>query len=139
MRAIPSILCGCLLGIVLALPLLAQEASVPPAPVTPTVAPALVPPATAAEPSTLAPDASVSATGTPALTRDDATAWLDGFMPYALASGDIAGAVVVVVKDGQVLLQKGYGIRTWRRAQPSIRKARCSVRARCRSCSPGPR
>ena len=109
MRAIPSILCGCLLGIVLALPLLAQEASVPPAPVTPTVAPALVPPATAAEPSTLAPDASVSATGTPALTRDDATAWLDGFMPYALASGDIAGAVVVVVKDGQVLLQKGYG------------------------------
>src|SRR3546814_18154342 len=35
--------------------------------------------------------------------------WLDGFMPYALAAGDIAGAVVVVVKDGQVLLQKGYG------------------------------
>src|SRR3546814_5942964 len=30
-------------------------------------------------------------------------------MPYALAAGDIAGAVVVVVKDGQVLLQKGYG------------------------------
>src|SRR3546814_1498657 len=30
-------------------------------------------------------------------------------MPYALAAGDIAGAVVVVVKDGQALLQKGYG------------------------------
>src|SRR3546814_18704731 len=30
-------------------------------------------------------------------------------MPYALAAGDSAGAVVVVVKDGQVLLQKGYG------------------------------
>src|SRR3546814_11309960 len=30
-------------------------------------------------------------------------------MPYALVAGDIAGAVVVVVKDGQVLLQKGYG------------------------------
>ena len=30
-------------------------------------------------------------------------------MPYALARGNIAGAVVVVVKDGQVLLQKGYG------------------------------
>ncbi|HZW18659.1 MAG TPA: serine hydrolase [Luteimonas sp.] len=44
-----------------------------------------------------------------ALTRADAEAWLDGYLPYALAAGDIAGAVVVVVKDGQVLLQKGYG------------------------------
>ena len=29
--------------------------------------------------------------------------------PYALARGNIAGGIVVVVKDGQVLLQKGYG------------------------------
>ncbi len=36
-------------------------------------------------------------------------AWLDGFLPYALATGDVAGAVVVVVKDGSTLLQKGYG------------------------------
>ena len=36
-------------------------------------------------------------------------AWLDGFVPYALKSGDIAGAVVVVVKDGQVLTERGYG------------------------------
>ena len=43
------------------------------------------------------------------LERADVEAWLDGFMPFALARGDIAGAVVVVVKDGQVLLQKGYG------------------------------
>ena len=43
------------------------------------------------------------------LTRDDVEAWLDGFFPYALGTADIAGAVVVVVKDGQVLLQKGYG------------------------------
>jgi len=51
-----------------------------------------------------------SATSTaPQLTREDAEAWLDGFMPYALHRGDVAGAVVVVVKDGQVLLQKGYG------------------------------
>jgi CubicO group peptidase (beta-lactamase class C family) len=47
--------------------------------------------------------------GRPALTRADLEAWLDGYMPYALQTGDIAGAVVVVVKDGQVLLQKGYG------------------------------
>ncbi|WP_374470214.1 serine hydrolase [Phenylobacterium sp.] len=43
------------------------------------------------------------------LTAPDLEAWLDGFMPYALESGDVAGAVVVVVKDGQTLLQKGYG------------------------------
>jgi CubicO group peptidase (beta-lactamase class C family) len=47
--------------------------------------------------------------GVPVLSRVDAEAWLDGFMPYALASGDLAGAVVVLVKDGEVLLQKGYG------------------------------
>ena len=44
-----------------------------------------------------------------ALTHDDLEAWLDGFMPFALQSGDLAGAAVVVVKDGQVLLKKGYG------------------------------
>ena len=43
------------------------------------------------------------------LNRADADAWLDGFMPYALARGDVAGAVVVVVKDGQVLTQRGFG------------------------------
>jgi CubicO group peptidase (beta-lactamase class C family) len=44
-----------------------------------------------------------------ALTRDDAETWLDGYVPYALARGGVAGAVVVIVKDGHVLLQKGYG------------------------------
>ena len=43
------------------------------------------------------------------LTAGDVDAWLDGYMPYALAQGDIAGAVVVIVKDGQVLTQRGYG------------------------------
>ena len=43
------------------------------------------------------------------LSKTDVDAWLDGYMPYAIARGDIAGAVVVVVKDGQVLTQKGYG------------------------------
>ena len=44
-----------------------------------------------------------------ALTAADATTWLDGLMPYAIRRGDIAGAVVIVVKDGQVLVEKGYG------------------------------
>ena len=48
-------------------------------------------------------------TTAPQLTRGDVEAWLDGFMPYALQRGDIAGAVVVIVKDGQFLLKKGYG------------------------------
>ncbi len=47
--------------------------------------------------------------GAAPLTRADVEAWLDGYLPYALQTGDIAGAVVVVVKDGEVLLQKGYG------------------------------
>jgi CubicO group peptidase (beta-lactamase class C family) len=55
------------------------------------------------------PSLTAAAAPTPALTRADVEAWLDGYFPYALARGDIAGAVVVVVKDGQVLVQKGFG------------------------------
>jgi CubicO group peptidase (beta-lactamase class C family) len=43
------------------------------------------------------------------LDRADLETWLDGMVPYALKTGDIAGMVIVVVKDGRVLLQKGYG------------------------------
>jgi CubicO group peptidase (beta-lactamase class C family) len=43
------------------------------------------------------------------LERVDLEAWLDGFLPRAMVTGDIAGGVVVIVKDGNVLLQKGYG------------------------------
>jgi CubicO group peptidase (beta-lactamase class C family) len=45
----------------------------------------------------------------PQLTYADLSAWLDGFMPNAIKQGDIAGAVVVVVKDGAILVQRGYG------------------------------
>jgi CubicO group peptidase (beta-lactamase class C family) len=47
--------------------------------------------------------------GAPMLDRADLEAWLDGYLPSALHINDMAGAIVVVVKDGQVLLQKGYG------------------------------
>jgi CubicO group peptidase (beta-lactamase class C family) len=43
------------------------------------------------------------------LEQVDLEAWLDGFMPASLSQQDIAGAVVVVVKDGKILLSKGYG------------------------------
>jgi CubicO group peptidase (beta-lactamase class C family) len=45
----------------------------------------------------------------PAVTKADVDAWLDGYLPYAISTADIAGAVVVVVKDGQVLTEKSYG------------------------------
>ena len=64
------------------------------------------PPAPAAEREGLAGPPTPTA---PVLERDDLEAWLDGYLPYALQDGDVAGAVVVVVKDGQVLLSKGYG------------------------------
>ena len=45
----------------------------------------------------------------PELARGDLQAWLDGYFPYALARDDIAGAAVVVVRDGAVLAARGYG------------------------------
>jgi CubicO group peptidase (beta-lactamase class C family) len=62
-----------------------------------------------AAPSSNAPAESSVTPRTPSLTKADADAWLDGFMPYALNSADVAGAVVVIVKDGVVLTQKGFG------------------------------
>ncbi|HEV8406300.1 MAG TPA: serine hydrolase domain-containing protein [Sphingomicrobium sp.] len=55
------------------------------------------------------PPTTPSTQGPRPLTADDVNAWLDGFMPYAIARGDIPGGVVVVVKDGQVLTERGYG------------------------------
>jgi len=43
------------------------------------------------------------------LTATDVESWLNGLMNYGLENGDIAGSVVVVVKDGKVLFQSGYG------------------------------
>ena len=51
----------------------------------------------------------VTSTGSHALGKEDVDAWLDGYMPYALRTTDIAGAVVVVVKDGKILTQRGFG------------------------------
>ena len=44
-----------------------------------------------------------------ALSKMDADTWLDGYLPYALNVADIPGAVVVVVKDGQILTARGFG------------------------------
>ena len=46
---------------------------------------------------------------THALTADDLAAFTDGIVPQQLKRENIAGAVVIVGKDGHVLFQKGYG------------------------------
>ena len=45
----------------------------------------------------------------PALSKQDLEPFLDGLIPSQLRTRNLAGAVVSVVKDGQVLFQKGYG------------------------------
>src|SRR5438445_11277703 len=89
------------MAIIFILPVLA------PAQVPSIAPPKTVPPTGAPETGAQIPQ--VPPSGAHALTKEDVGAWLDGFTPYALQRGDVAGAVVVVVKDGQVLLAKGYG------------------------------
>ena len=48
-------------------------------------------------------------TGRHELTASDAEAFLEGVVPLQLAREDIAGATIVIVKDGKVLFEKGYG------------------------------
>ena len=43
------------------------------------------------------------------MTATDLSEFLDGFVPYAIRSGDIAGATVSVVANGQIIFAKGYG------------------------------
>lgn len=82
-----------------------------------------------ATPSTVAPLGPKTPAAAPAptqpahaLTETDLSAWLDGMMPLAIGRGDIAGAVVVVVKDGHVLVAKGYGdadVKSGRKVDPA--------------------
>ena len=46
----------------------------------------------------------------PSLTPEDAGAWLDGFMPSLLHTTRTPGAIVSIVKDGKLLLERGYGV-----------------------------
>lgn len=55
------------------------------------------------------PEIAPQTTPAPAVTKQDLEAFLDALIPSQLRTRNIAGAVVSVVKDGQVLLAKGYG------------------------------
>lgn len=56
----------------------------------------------------------------PELTAADAEAFLDGILPLQLAREDIAGATVVIVKDGKVLFEKGYGFSDVKAKKPVV-------------------
>jgi CubicO group peptidase (beta-lactamase class C family) len=54
------------------------------------------------------------------LTKPDLEAFLDALIPAQLQNRDIAGAVVAVVKGGQVLLAKGYGYADFAAKKPVV-------------------
>ncbi len=60
-------------------------------------------------PEKTAPALSQAPQVTAQLSREDLEAFFDGFIPIEIQRDDIAGAVVAVVKDGNVLFVKGYG------------------------------
>jgi len=52
------------------------------------------------------------------LTSADLEAFFDGIIPLQLERSDVAGASVLVMKDGQLLLQKGYGYSNFKDKKP---------------------
>jgi CubicO group peptidase (beta-lactamase class C family) len=72
---------------------------------------AQAPQATPVPPSPQAPTSAETTVKEPLheLTAADVHAFLDGFVPMQLERENIAGAVVLVVKDGAILFAKGYG------------------------------
>jgi CubicO group peptidase (beta-lactamase class C family) len=72
-----------------------------PKPKGPPAVPPGPPAAVASAPAAPQPSAS--------LTAADVESFLDGLVPAQLGPADVAGAVIVVVKDGQVLFGRGYG------------------------------
>src|ERR1043166_6290513 len=68
------------------------------------------------KPAAVTPQASPA----PELTKADLEAFLDALIPSQLQNRNIAGAVVSVVKDGQVLFQKGYGYTDVEEKQPVL-------------------
>jgi len=86
------------LALALPLPLSAQREG--PTPAKPSAKTAVAP-----EPSPAPPPSEPPAE----MTAADVAAFLDGLVPTQLGPADVAGAVVVVVKDGKILYGRGYG------------------------------
>jgi CubicO group peptidase (beta-lactamase class C family) len=73
-----------------------------------------------APPSTKAPAIAPQASPAPELTKADFETFLDALIPSQLRNRNIAGAVVSVVNDGQVLFQKGYGYADFEAKKPVL-------------------
>ena len=52
------------------------------------------------------------------LTATDLEAFLDGLVPLQIEADDVAGTVISVVKDGKILLAKGYGFSDVEKRKP---------------------
>jgi CubicO group peptidase (beta-lactamase class C family) len=102
-RTLAFLLAPCIL-----LPALASLPQVPPSE-KPTTPPATTDAKTV--PTTLPPTAHP-------LEKPDLEAFFDGIVPLQLERSDVAGATVLVMKDGQVLLKKGYGYSDLKKKQP---------------------
>jgi len=84
---------------------IAAPAQAPKASTSPSPAPSAQP--AAPQPIPTVPATSAT-TGHP-LTHDDLEAFFDGILPLQMERSDVAGSSVLVMQDGQILLQKGYG------------------------------
>lgn len=61
--------------------------------------------------------------------------YADGFMRQAMESNEVAGATIAVVKDGRIILTKGYGIA---RASPTIQRTNADTLFQIASISKTP-
>jgi CubicO group peptidase (beta-lactamase class C family) len=107
----PRILLSCLLQLGLGLGLAAQSTRFPARAAIAQSGVAQSPQATPVPASPQQPAVSESKVPEPPheMTAADVHAFLDGFVPMQLERENIAGAVVLVVKDGAILFAKGYG------------------------------
>ena len=68
-----------------------------------------VPPKPASAPAAANPSPAIPPAAPHTLEKADLEAFLDGIVPLQLKRSDVAGATVLVMKDGKELLRKGYG------------------------------
>src|ERR1700722_4081877 len=71
-----------------------------------------------ASPSALPAGAASAVVAPHPLEAADLESFFDGILPLQLERSDIAGASVLVMKDGKVLLQKGYGFADVKNKKP---------------------
>ena len=72
----------------------------------------------AAEPKAAEQNAVPASPRPPELTAADLASFLDGLVSVQIEHANIAGAVVAVVKDGKLLLAKGYGYSDYEKKVP---------------------